>query len=80
MFTYLMSWRAFSNDNIARAADHGNPIGVQQLAVPLAALAELELETSLLVKDLDAMVVSVSYDDVILCIDSYTTGFGKLAF
>ena len=80
MFTYLMSWRAFSNDNIARAADHGNPIWVQQLAVPLAALAELELETSLLVKDLDAMVVSVSYDDVILCIDSYTAGLRELAF
>ena len=75
-----MSWRTLSNDNVAWAADHGHPIGVQQLAVALAALAELELEASLLVKDLDAMVVSVSYDDVILCIDSYTAGFCELAF
>ena len=75
-----MSWRTFSNDDVARATDNGHPIGVQQLAVALAALAELELETSLLVKDLDAMVVSVSYDDVILCIDSYTAGFCELAF
>ena len=75
-----MSWRTFSNDNVTRTANYGHPIGVQQLAVAFAALAELKLETSLLVKDLDAMVVSVSYDDVILCIDSYTAGFCELAF
>ena len=49
---YLVSRGSLSDDDVSRVLDHGHPIGVEQLPVALAALAELELEPALLVEDL----------------------------
>lgn len=77
---YLMSRRPLCHDDVPGALDHSHTVGVEQLAVALPALPELELEPALLVKDLDAVVVGVRHHDVVLGIDSHATGLGELAF
>ena len=77
---YLMSGRSLSDNNVTRASNHSHAIRIKQLAIAFAAFAKLELETSLLVKNLDTMVIGVSHHDVILGIDSHARGLGKLAF
>jgi hypothetical protein len=52
LITNLMSWRSFGDNDVSGVADDGNPVGIEELTVAFAALAELELETSLLVEDL----------------------------
>ena len=77
---YLMSGRSLSDNNVTRASHHSHAIRIKQLAIAFAAFAKLELETSLLVKNLDTMVIGVSHHNVILGIDSHARGLGKLAF
>uniref|UniRef100_A0A182M8D4 Uncharacterized protein n=1 Tax=Anopheles culicifacies TaxID=139723 RepID=A0A182M8D4_9DIPT len=62
----LVCWRALCYDDVARITHNGNAIRIEQLAIPLAAFAELELEASLLIKDLYPMIVRVRDDDVVL--------------
>ena len=75
-----MSWRTLCNNNVTRAPHNSYTIRIQQLSIPFSALAELKLETSLFVKDLDTMVVGISYDNVILCVYSNPAGLSELAF
>lgn len=74
----LMRGRPFRDDDIARCADNSHSVGVQQLAVAFATLAKLELEAALLVKYLNAVIVGVGHDDVVLSVDSDTAGLCKL--
>ena len=48
----LVDGSSLGDDNVAGVLDDGHAIGVEQLAVAFAALAELELEASLLVENL----------------------------
>ena len=47
-----MRGRPLRDDDVPALPDDGHAVGVQQLPVALAALAELELEPTLLVEDL----------------------------
>jgi hypothetical protein len=49
---YLVRRRPLGDDDVAGVLDDGHAVRVEQLAITLAALAELELEPSLLVEDL----------------------------
>lgn len=75
----LVRRRAFGDDNVAGIADDGHAVGVEQLGVALAALPELELEASLLVEDLDAVVVRVRHNDVVLGIHRHAAGLRELS-
>ena len=48
----LVDGSSLGDDNVAGVLDDGHAIGVEQLAVAFAALAELELEAALLVENL----------------------------
>jgi hypothetical protein len=48
------------------------------LAVAFSALSELEFKMPVFVEDLDAMVVGVSNNNVVLCIDRNPGWFSKL--
>ena len=76
----LMSRRTLSDDDVTGSFHDRDTIWVQQLAISLAAFAKLELEAPLLVEDLDAMVVGIGNDDVVLSINSHTRRLSKLAF
>ena len=76
--TYLVSRWSLSYNDVAGALDHSHAVGVQQLSVPFAAFAKLELEAAFLVKNLNSMVVSVSNNDIILGINGNAARFGKL--
>lgn len=75
----LMCWRPLGHNNVSAGLHHRHSVGVEQLAVPLAHLTELELEPALLVEDLDAVVVGVRHDDVILSVHRHTAGLCELA-
>ncbi|KAH9401206.1 hypothetical protein TYRP_002799 [Tyrophagus putrescentiae] len=75
----LVRGRALGDDNVARLLDHGHAVRVEQLAVTLAALAKLKLEAAVLVEDLNAVVVRVGDDDVVLGVDGHAGGLGELA-
>ena len=76
---YLMSGRSLSHNNVTGASHHSHSIRIKQLPIAFSTLAELELEASLLVKDLDAMVVRVGHHNVVLRVDRHARRFGKLA-
>ena len=75
-----MSGRSLSDNDVTRASHHSHAIRIKQLAIAFTAFAKLELESSLFVKNLDTMVIGVSHYDVVLGIDGYARGLGKLAF
>lgn len=75
----LMRRRPFRYDYVARCANDSHPVGIQQLAVAFAALAELELEATFLVKYLNAVVVGVGHDDIVLSVDGDTAGLRELS-
>lgn len=60
--------------------EEGVPIGIEQLTVALAALSKLKLEAALLVEHLNAVVVRVGDDDVVLGVDGDTRRLRKLTF
>lgn len=74
----LVRGRPFGDDYVAGRLHHGHAVRVQQLTVPFAALAELELEPALLVEYLDAVVVGVGHDYVVLRIHRHAAGLGEL--
>ena len=74
-----MSGRPLSHHDVSSLDHHGHSVRIQQLAVSLANLTELELEPALLVKYLYAMVVGVGHDDVVLGIDGDPAGLRELA-
>ena len=67
------------HNNVSAGLHHRHSVGVEQLAVPLPHLTELELEPALLVEDLDAVVVGVRHDDVILSVHRHTAGLCELS-
>lgn len=75
----LVCGRSFRHDYVTRRAHNRHPIRIEQLPVSLAALAKLKLEAALFVEDLDAVVISVRNDDIILCIDGHATRLRELA-
>jgi len=76
----LVCGRSFGDDYVAGRFDHGHAVGVQQLSVSFAALAELELEPALLIEYLDPVVVGVRHDDVVLRVHRHAAGLSELAF
>ena len=66
------------HNNVSAGLHHRHSVGVEQLAVPLPHLTELELEPALLVEDLDAVVVGVSDNYIILSIDRHSTWLREL--
>ena len=52
-----MSRRPLGDHHVPGLGEHGHPVGVEQLPVPLADLAKLELEVPVLVEDLDPTLV-----------------------
>uniref|UniRef100_A0A182TT91 Uncharacterized protein n=1 Tax=Anopheles melas TaxID=34690 RepID=A0A182TT91_9DIPT len=72
----LVRRRALRHDDVTGRTHNGYPVRIEQLTVPLAAFAKLELEATLLIKDLYPMVVSVGDDDVVLCIYRHTARLG----
>ena len=67
------------HNDVSAGLDHGDPVWVEQLAVPLANLTKLEFEPSLLVEYLDPVVVGVSHNDVVLGVDRYSARLRELA-
>ena len=63
---YLVCWRSFGNDYVTRLFDNSHSIRVEQLSVSFATFAELELEASLFIEDLNAVVVSVGHYNIVL--------------
>lgn len=49
---HLMRGRPLGDNDVAALPDHRHPVRVEQLTIPFAALAKLELETALLVENL----------------------------
>ncbi len=74
-----MSGRTLCHHNITCLLHNAHTIRVEQLAVTLAALAELELEVTLSIEDLNAMRVGVSDNYVIVGVDGDTARLGELA-
>ena len=52
-----MSRRPLGDHHVPGLGEHGHPVGVEQLPVPLPNLAKLELEVPVLVEDLDPTMV-----------------------
>ena len=75
----LMSGRAFGDHDIARLLHHRHAVRIQQLTLALAALAELEFEAALGVKNLYAMRVGVGHDYVIVGVYAHARGLRELA-
>uniref|UniRef100_A0A182JCK8 Uncharacterized protein n=1 Tax=Anopheles atroparvus TaxID=41427 RepID=A0A182JCK8_ANOAO len=75
----LVRRRPLGHDDVAGRAHHRHPVRVEQLAVALAALAELELEATLLVEDLYPVVVRVRHDDVVLRVHRHPARLRELA-
>ena len=75
----LMRGRSLGDDNVARLLDNRHSIGVQELTVAFAALAELELEAAVLVEYLNAMRVGVGHNDVVVGVDGHAARLGELA-
>ena len=73
-----MGGRSLSHHNVSSLDYHGHSIRIQQLAVPLANLAELELEVPILVEDLDPVVVGVGHDDLVVLGDGDPTWLSEL--
>ena len=73
-----MGGRSLGHHNVSSLNYHGHSVRIQQLTVSLANLAELELEPALLVEYLDAVVVRVGHDDVVLGIDGDPAGLREL--
>ena len=67
------------HNDVPAGLDYRHSVGVEQLAIPLADLSELELEPSLLVEYLYAVVVGVGHDDVVLSVDCHSAGLCELA-
>jgi len=63
---YLMGRRTFRDDDVAGRFYDGDPIRIKQLAVAFTALAKLKLEPAFLVKDLDAVIVRVGDNNIVL--------------
>ena len=75
----LVRGRPLRHDDVPALSHHRHPVRVEELPVALAALAELELEPPLAVEDLDAVVVGVGHDDVVLRVDRHARGLRELA-
>jgi hypothetical protein len=75
---YLVCGRALCDDDVTRGLDHGHSIWVEQLTIAFATLPELELESALLVEDLDAVVVGISHYDVVLRVHCDAAWLGEL--
>ena len=73
-----MGWGPLGDHNVSSLCHHGDSVGVQELTVSLANLAELELEVAVLVKDLDPVVVGVRHDDLIVLGDGDSTWLREL--
>ena len=67
------------HNDVSTGFDYGNSVGVQQLSIPLANFSKLKLESSLLVKYLDPVVIGVGHNYVILSIDCHPTWFSELS-
>ena len=77
---YLMSGGPFSHNNVPRGGDHGDPVWVEELPVPLANFPELELEVAFFVEYLDPVIVGVSHNDLVILGDGNTTRLSELTF
>ena len=73
-----MGGRSLRHHNVSSLHNHGHSVGIQQLAVSLANLTELELEVPILVEDLDPVVVGVSHDDLVVLGDCHPTWLCEL--
>ena len=75
---YLVRGAPLGDDDVAGLLDDGDAVRVEQLPVSLPALAKLELEAALAVEDLDAVVVGVGDNDVVLHVDRHSDVSDKL--
>ncbi len=75
----LVSRRPLRHHNVPTLLHHTHSVRVQQLSVPLATLAELELEPTVLVEDLDAVRVRIGHNDVVVRVDGDPAGLRELA-
>lgn len=74
----LMSRRSLCHDNISRLLYNAHSIRIEQLTVAFTTLAKLELEITVLVKDLNTMRIGVGNNNVIVGVDCHATWFSKL--
>lgn len=58
--------------------DNGDSIRVEQLSLAFTALAKLELEAALSVKNLNTMRVGIGNNDLVIGVDSNSGGFSEL--
>ena len=75
---YLVCGRSLSHHNVSSLDYHGHSVRIQQLAISLANLTELELEVPILVEDLDPVVVGVGHDDLVVLGDGDPTWLSEL--
>ena len=76
---HLMSRASLGHDDVARCLHDCDSVRVEQLTIALTALAELKFESPFLIEDLDAVIVGIGDDDVILRIYGYAAGLGELS-
>ena len=74
----LVGGGAFSHHNVPGLSHHRDPVGVEKLTVSLPDLAELELEVAILVEHLDAVVVGVGHDDLVVLSDGHAAWLSEL--
>lgn len=75
----LVGWGPFCNYDVSGGAHHSHAIRVQELSVAFPTLSKLELEAPLLVENLDAVVVGIGDDNVVLGVHGHATRLGELA-
>ena len=70
----LVGGRSLCHHDISRDGHNSHTVGVEQLPVPLANFPELELKISLLIEDLNAVVIGVGNDDLVFLSNSNCKG------
>lgn len=75
----LVSGGPLCHHNVPSLGHHGHPVRVEQLPVPFSNLPKLELEVAILVEHLDAVVVGVRHDDLIVLSDGHAAWLSELA-
>ena len=74
----LLGGRSFSDDDVASLGTHSHPVGVDQGSVGLLAVSDLPEELSLVVEDLDAVVVGVGHQELARLVGTDATRLSEL--
>lgn len=75
----LVCGASLRHNDVTRRLHNSHSVWIQQLSISLPAFPKLELEAALFVKDLNAMIVGVGHNNIILSIDGDSAWLRELA-